>query len=107
MILLDRRLKNTLPRNCGVVDLTPCSKCSEYMVKGVIVVSIKNDTTEESMKGPIPNPYRTGGWAVVTDDFVKRAFTGVPLEAALKNRFMFVTDEAWIRLGLPELPEES
>lgn len=101
MILLDRRLKNTLPRNCGVVDMTPCSKCDGYMQQGVILISISDDTTKEDMKGPMPNPYRTGGWVVVTREYVERAFSGSMLDFALSNKFMFITDEAWDAIGLP------
>ena len=100
-ILLDKRLRNTLHSNMGVMNMRPCSKCAEYMKQGVIFMSISDDTTAEEMKGPIPNPYRTGGWIVVRQEAVERMFEGDYLKFALENRFAFITDSAWEKLGLP------
>jgi hypothetical protein len=102
VILLDRRLKNSLPMRVGVIDMTPCNKCADLMKKGIILISISNDTTEEQMQGPMPNPYRTGGWCVVTQDAVERAFDGKFREFAIEKRFLFINDEAWEHLGLPK-----
>jgi hypothetical protein len=71
------------------------------MEAGVILISISDDTTAEVMKEKIPNPYRTGGWVVVRQEYVERAFDGPSREFALKHRFMFIADEAWNMLGLP------
>lgn len=100
-ILLDRRLRNTLPRKVGVIDMEPCNDCKGHMELGVILMSISDDTTEEAMKERFPNPYRTGGWVVVTQDFIERAFSGDILSFALGRRFCFITDEAWDKIGLP------
>jgi len=102
-ILLDRRLKDSLPHDAGVIDMQPCSKCAEYMKHGIILMSISDDTTEEQMKGPIPNPYRTGGWCVVKDEAVKRIFeeSSKILAFTLEHRFAFITDSAWNLLSLP------
>lgn len=100
-ILLDRRLKKSLPKRVGVIDMEPCSKCASYMELGVILISIASDTSEESMKGPIPNPYRTGGWVVVTQDYVERVLDDHSKDFAIQRRFLFVADDAWDRLGLP------
>jgi len=101
MILIDRRLRNTLPMNVGVIDMTPCSECRSYMDKGVILISIKDDTKEEDMKGPQPNPYRTGGWVVMTDEAVERLFPTEFSKAAIKMRFMFIEDSVWNHLKIP------
>jgi hypothetical protein len=100
-VLLDRRLRNTLHSNMGVMNMRPCGKCEGYMKQGILLMSISDDTTAEEMKGPIPNPYRTGGWVVVKEDAVKRMFDGKFLDFALKHRFSFITDEAWDKIGLP------
>jgi hypothetical protein len=101
-ILLDRRLKKSLPMKVGVIDTKPCNDCAGYMKVGVILISIADDTSKESMEGPIPNPYRTGAWAVVTQDYVERIFEGSHKDSALNHRFAFITDEAWNQLGLPK-----
>ena len=61
-VLLDRRLKNTLPHNVGVINREPCSKCAEYMKQGIILISVKNNDST----------YRTGGWWVVKEEAVRR-----------------------------------
>jgi hypothetical protein len=59
-IVLDARLRNIFEKRVGVIDMTPCSECRGFMDNGIICISIENDTTDEEM----PNPRRTGGWAV-------------------------------------------
>lgn len=123
-ILIDRRLKDSLETYVGVVDTEPCNECNQWMQKGVILISIKNETTEEEMKPVVkevrgrygrteevtlpPNPYRTGKWAVIKDEAIER--WPVPQELidyALNHRFMFLTDEVWERFGLPEGEENE
>lgn len=54
------------------------------------------------------NPYRTGGWAVVREEFLRRVLTpGDTLNAVIEKRFAFIPSEAWEMLGLPELPKEN
>ena len=92
-----------MKHNIGVVDMTPCSKCKGYMDQGIILISIKDDTTAGDMhKQRLPNPHRTGGWCVVKSEAVKRFMSeGDMLDFTLKHRFAFITDEAWDNLGLP------
>ena len=106
-ILLDRRLRKTLHSNMGVMNMRPCNECAEYMEQGIILMSIRDSTTAEEMKGPIPNPYRTGGWIVIRQEALERIFQGEYLESALKHRFAFITDEAWDRLGFPRGEEKN
>lgn len=112
-VLIDKRLRNTLTSNMGVIDMTPCSECDGHMRKGIIVISIADDTTAEEMKskkiekyGKVvgslpPNPVRTGGWAVITQEYAERITEGQPTyrKFALEKRFMFITSEAWNLLG--------
>ena len=105
-VLLDRRLRKSLPMKAGVIDMEPCDKCKELMKQGIILLSISDKTTAEEMKGPIPNPHRTGGWVVIKQSAVEKLFTGEHLNFALKHRFAFITDEAWAALGLPKPGKE-
>ena len=111
-LLLDKRLRPTLEREVGVIDMEPCSECAGYMKQGIIVMSIADDTTPEEMKGEEienrfgrvvgrkpPNPYRTGGWAVVKQEAVERFADGEYLKFAVEKRFMFITSTAWNQLG--------
>ena len=101
-ILIDNRLQNTLNSNMGVMNMNPCSKCQKYMEMGIILISIRDNTTEEEMKGPIPNPYRTGKWCVVKEEYINKTFNDQNMiNFAIKNRFMFIIDSAWEMLGLP------
>jgi hypothetical protein len=70
----------------------PCPQCAQFMGQGVILISVR---AEER------NPDRTGGWVVVTDDFITRALTPEAAGSILKARVAFVSDAAWDKLGLP------
>lgn len=91
-IILDRRLKNPLPQN-AVYDKIPCDKCKGYMKQGIIFISVKAGSDKE-------NPYRTGGWWVVKEDFVKRVIKGKMLRDVLKQRVCFIEDEVCEKIGL-------
>lgn len=94
-ILLHKRLRQVLPRE-ACYDHEPCDKCRGYMEQGVIIVSTK-DGEEGS-----DNPYRTGGWWVVTEEGV-RGFTGPGelLDSILEKRFAFMPDSVCDQIGLP------
>lgn len=106
----------------AVHDMEPCKQCKEYMEMGIIVISIKDgepDRVEEdrefwqrqydalnshqqrNARPFIPNPHRTGGWWVVSEDFIRRNITPPELlETVLKCRFTLVEDDACNKLGL-------
>lgn len=92
-----------------VIDMIPCSKCRSYMEQGVIIIAI-----DESKSGPdwfkqkMPNPYRTGGWWVVTDEAIARIIHPKEMaDWAIEHRWMFAADEACRMMGLYELIEEG
>ncbi len=84
----------------SVWDTVPCDKCKGYMAKGVILISVKDGSEGD-------NPYRTGGWVVVKDEFITRAIDPVAGAVILKRRASFVPDEVWDRIGLPRGPMEG
>lgn len=91
--------------NIGVLDMEPCNKCKGYMKDGVILISIRAPIGDE-MKGPIPNPYRTGGWIVVKREAIARWRDDSPegdniWEWVLKHGFGFIEDGAWDKMRLP------
>lgn len=127
-IILDRRLKNSLPRN-AVYNLEPCDKCKGMMKQGVILVAFDPAKTPEgeTIKLPdgrgntvdthTPNFWRTGGFYAVKDQWIERllkaaekaddqpiiqAFTG-----ALKSRVIFVPEAFTIQTGLKAHAEEQ
>lgn len=128
-VLLDRRLRQTLPRDCGVTDMIPCSKCEDWMKQGILFISVRDGemekveashkraraeyqhlkTTRSSVwcrKNPfssrwMPNPYRTGGWTVITEEAFQRMFNSSLVEQVLECRWTFVPDEVWDLVGLP------
>lgn len=78
-------------------EVTPqCPKCSGV---GVNSGPIKEEDSD--------NPYRTGGWIVVTDDYVRRVVGKPLLGQLLEKRVAFVSNSTWRMLGLPELPKEN
>lgn len=75
-----------------------CEKCASYMEQGVILISVREPTSEEERK----NPYRTGGFVVLKDESIQRVLTGDVVDHILKARFAFLPDEVWDMLGLPK-----
>jgi len=93
----DGKMKSSI----GCIDKEPCDKCKEYMKQGVILISID----EKKSQNDFENPYRTGGWCVVKDDYIKRVFESLGekdlMDRTLKQRATFVPDPLWDKLRLP------
>lgn len=109
------------PRGC-VWDMEPCQKCRELMDRGVILISVTPESMEqinrdyqswwyrsghlpkERRSQFIPNPYRTGRWFVLSDDAVRRIFTGIftgaIVDGVLRCRWTFINDDVLDQLGL-------
>lgn len=78
-------------------EATPtCTKCSS---KNIESGPIKEEDPN--------NPYRTGGWAVVKEDLIRRSLNGPIVDDIIKRRVVFVPSTLWEYFGLPELPKEN
>lgn len=80
-------------------NLEPCDKCKGFMEQGIILISVDEKKSGDDTK----NPYRTGGWIVVTEEAVRRMGLKPPefLEDICKRRVAFMPDEVWDHFGLP------
>ena len=94
-ILLSQRFRDISHLHNKVSDMEPCTKCKEFMQKGVIVVSVRDG---EPQTGNPPDPYRTGGWWVMTIESVQRVFNKDFTNEKL--RFMFIEDSVADQVGL-------
>jgi hypothetical protein len=74
-----------------------CDECKEYSEKGIILVTIDESKTDDPK-----NPYRTGGFFVVTEDFVTRLLEHQPemLKRVLEERLTFIEHDLGVQLGL-------
>jgi hypothetical protein len=115
-IALDKRLRDVMPRS-AVYNMQPCPQCEEFMHQGVILISVRDGEIEQEEKArqrhntvqmrrpkrqqvPYkPDPYRTGGWIVVTEDYIRRVLPAP--EQILQLRFAFVPDKDWDTVGFP------
>ena len=93
-LLLSTRLQDISHLDHKVVDARPCSNCEKLMEQGIIIISVRDG---ESMEGNPPNPYRTGGFWVVTQGAMERIF---PQFDWTKNRFTFMEDSVCEKTGL-------
>jgi len=84
------------PRRGVVIDKEPCHQCKKHMETGVIFISVDEEKTTDK-----ENPYRTGGWCVVTAAFVEREINPEVAKILLKSRVAFVPDSVWDEIGLP------
>lgn len=58
-------------------------------------------------KEDLTNPYRTGGWVVVAERFIREAVQPADeMTRVLKGRFAYVQDSVWDHWGLPRSPED-
>jgi hypothetical protein len=92
-----------------VIDAEPCGDCAEMMKKGVIIIVIDPEKSEPNWNVPgseknwLANPYRSGGWYVMSDEGIRAIMKGSPsLEQVLKHRFTFLSKDAEEALGLQE-----
>lgn len=98
-IVLLGKLKDDAKAPHGVaVDMNPCGTCAEYMKKGIICISIDESKTPPNAKPQ--DYYRSGGWAVITEEAVRR----LPADAdyisqALNCRVLFFSDAVWDSWG--------
>lgn len=98
----------------AVVNMIPCDRCKKLMVGGVILISVKDNEMDkmaaemkaaiETQTPYIPNPQRTGGWVVVSDESIRLMVTDDALrDRILKKRWTFVPDRVWGSLGFPRV----
>jgi hypothetical protein len=84
------------------ISKEPCAECKKLMEQGVILVSVQNNSADPQ------NPYRTGGFVVMSENAVHRIFQPPEFaEQLLLQRFGFLEDEAWDKLGLPRTKEDA
>jgi hypothetical protein len=91
-IILDRRLKNSLPQN-AVYDREPCDKCKEIMKQGIMFIGVRDGETGD-------NPYRTGQIIGVKDEAVKNIIHEPLLSEVLKTRICYIEENVLIKMGL-------
>jgi hypothetical protein len=90
-----------------VIDMTPCNECQSLMDQGVILIAIDLDRSDPGWdREDMPNPYRTGGWWVVTDEGIKRILPPELAEWAIQHRWMFIDYRAAAMMNLP-LPDRG
>ena len=100
-ILLDRRLKNSLPQS-AIYNKEPCDKCKKYMETGIIFIGVKDNEQNHE------NPYRTGEWCVLKEEAVKSMPMNDELKTSiLKMRVAFVEQEVLKRFGILDLIKKT
>ena len=86
-----------MPMRGLVFDKQPCDKCQQWMKQGIILIGVDKDRSPDKQ-----NPYRTGKFAVITEDAARRLFKPEELlQHILKARVAFIPDEVWTAAGLP------
>jgi hypothetical protein len=108
------KLMQTLPKECGVVNMVPCSKCEGYMDENIILLGIDEEKSDlaacdrhrrewEQSRRPKDGPYipgrngeifRTGHFLVMAEQWVRRTINPPELrDQILKCRWTFVGNE--------------
>lgn len=84
-----------MPMSVGAMDYAPCDECVKLMDMGVILISVKDGQEGEK------NPYRTGRFCVVKDEWITRTLTQEMSQKLMDTRVAFIEDSLWEMLGLP------
>ena len=103
-IILAGKMKGDQQAPQGMIwDEQPCDKCMEFMKEGVILISVNEQLTTD-----VKNPYRTGGFAVVREEMIRRLVQPQQLaKQIIKRRVAFIPDEVWHAIGLPPIHGEE
>lgn len=94
------------PAHDKIIDMEPCQKCQDWMEKGIILIGIEEAKSEPGWNKPtklkrwMPNPHRSGAFAVIKKEAFDRMFPDEFHEFAHKFRFMFIEHEAMEKLGI-------
>lgn len=94
-----------------VISMRPCAKCEDLMKQGIILIGIIHGKSEkgwnippplpDDRRGWMPNPYRSGGWAVMKESAFMRLFKPDSSGAfGLKHRWMFIEHGAGVQIGM-------
>lgn len=80
----------------------PCEACKGHMAAGVILIEVSESHPVQG------EPTRTGGFAVVRDEAIRRLVNDPALAAQIiRKRVCFMPTEAWRLMGLPKGGIES
>lgn len=126
-ILVDRRLKKSLPRDCGVIDMEPCDKCGKLMEQGIMLIIVADGEVEQVNKEKqeydcklnmlsgqlrkkarmfIPNPQREG-MAVIKEHAFRKICNDNMFNWAQKHRWIFMEKSAADAVGLIDCMESK
>lgn len=98
-----------------VVSMRPCGQCADWMKQGIMLIGIIEAKSDGAWNVPppdpdmrkhwAPNPYRSGGIAVLKEAaFIRWSSTWVKADAAaafaLKHKWMFIEHEAGVKAGI-------
>lgn len=101
-VVIDTRLRKRLPHR-AVYSYEPCPQCKGWMQKGIIFIEVDESKTTNKQ-----DPYRVGGWAVLSEKAVRRIFAGSSvLDSVLAKRVAFIPTEVWELIGIPRQGVQS
>lgn len=114
-------LRDLAPAHGKICNMEPCSKCADYMKQGIIFLGIDDAKSEPGWSQPpqpqhigdrrpdayIPNPFRTGAFAVIKEEAVRRMINSPKMVAwAVKHRWMFIEHAAMVQMGIIKQGQE-
>lgn len=111
-LVLHKRLGDVSQLQGKVTSMNPCSKCQEFMEKGVILIGIDDAKSENGWNIPpdkgsqaakenwMPNPYRSGDFIVMKEEALDRVINSPEMVAwAKKHRWIFIEHSALVHMG--------
>ena len=92
-----KKVKELNGKSIGFLE-KPCNTCKEYMDQGVVVIGVDPERSDD-----IKNPWRTGAFVVVKDDFFERQKEFLDndlIDSILKSRVTFMNHETMVKFGM-------
>lgn len=111
--LTPRDASNVEKAHQKIINMEPCDKCSEFMKKGIILLTIDSAKSGENWNKHdgsdylMPDPHRMGGFIVLTENGLRHLCLPPEMEQwAFKKRWMFIEHETAEQIGLLKFVKE-
>ena len=120
------------PMDGGIFDMNPGPECEKFMKMGIIFISVRDGELDKldrdlelakaqysrdvesrgsryAKRHPfryMPNPHRTGGWVVISEEAIIHGIEEPMASHLLSQRWTFISDSNWDAMGFPPKGEE-
>jgi RNA polymerase subunit RPABC4/transcription elongation factor Spt4 len=92
-----KKVKEIHGRSIGFKE-EPCDECKGHMEKGIVIIGIDPERSED-----MRNPWRTGAFVVVKDEFFERQKEFIDnelIDSVIQKRVTFMDHNSMVEFGM-------